>query len=150
MFFKAGYSFDQSVRSKINWLPSRAESNLYSECSTSELRSEEPPVTDSKAYVAVGDELVPLRLSVGTRPVWVFGLVSRVGLSRSKTAGPPLTRPIPGRTGLLFWPIKFSSERAGPAIRVYGLLVVPYCGLCDPSGLLSRCYHRRLSSHRAG
>lgn len=81
VFPKAGYSPVSSELWSIHSSPSGARSTLSLEGGTSELRQGDPLIPDSEPGVAIGDEIVPVRLSVRGHAVWIFGSVYPVGRS---------------------------------------------------------------------
>lgn len=61
------------------------------------------PVSDPG--VVPGEEATLVRLSVGLRPFWIFGLICGASCSRSMTKGQPPTRHILGKKCLRFDPV---------------------------------------------
>lgn len=117
VFLEAGSSPDNSVRPRIRCSSSGISNNFCLECSTAALRPDEAPIPKSEPGVIVVDKVVLIRLSVMPRPIWIFELVSRTGLSQNVTEGHPPTRHILGRTRLLFTLVKRSLERVSLVLR---------------------------------
>lgn len=66
------------LRSRIRRSPSGANSTLFLERSTFQIGRSDPPLPDGEPGVALGDKIVPAQLSVGLRPVSIFGLASPI------------------------------------------------------------------------